>query len=141
MDFLNYNPYGFMTMPQPQQNFMGQPNATPKFPQPQMMQIGQMQNAQDLLSGVMQSNQKGGIKDQLRGQLGSAVGGFIGSQFGLPQVGAAIGGRISAGPRQEQQGLLQAPPLSNPMSFSFDNVPQVADGSTQYLQMLRGLLA
>lgn len=141
MNFLNYNPYEFMTLPQNNQMPMQQPKAMPQIQQPQMMQIGQMQNAQDLLSGVMQSNQRGGFKDQLRGKLGSAIGGAIGTQFGMPQVGAAIGGRIASGPRQEQQGLLQAPQLSSPMSFSFDNVPQVADGSAQYVQMLRGLLA
>ena len=141
MNFLNYNPYGFMTLPQSNPIPMRQPQPIPQIQPPQMMQINQMQNAQDLMSGVMQANQKGGIKDQLRGQLGSAVGTFVGAQLGMPQLGAALGQRIASGQKSEMPGLLQAPQLSNPMSFSFDNVPQVADGSAQYVQMLRGLLA
>lgn len=141
MNFLNYNPYGFMTFPQSNPVPMRQPQPVPQIQPPQMTQIEQMPSAEELLNGVMQANKKGGLKDQLRGQLGAAVGTFVGAQLGMPQVGAAIGGRIASGQRSEMPGLLQAPQLSNPMSFSFENAPQVADGSAQYVQMLRGLLA
>lgn len=141
MNFLNYNPYGFMTLPQSNPIPMRQPQSVPQIQPPQMMQIGQVQNAQDLMTAMTQANQSGGAGDQIRSKLAETAGDYIGSTLGMPGLGGFVAKGILSGSGAEMPQLLQAPPLSNPMSFSFEPVQQSANGANQYLQTLRGLLA
>jgi hypothetical protein len=127
----------------PQQSF-GQP-----YLPPAQIQMPDIQPKQDLYQQTQQQTQNasqfaGGIKDQASSFVKSlampALEAF-GASMGIPPgLTSAIAGNSATGKKDSPKGLLSIPELNSAQIQQFDRPQQVANGSTQYLQSLQGLL-
>jgi hypothetical protein len=115
----------------------GQPYLPP--PQMQMPDMAQNQN----LLGMFENPQKsmGGLKQSVQDYARSAINPAIesiGASMGIPPgITSAITSRVLSGGGFDYDPIPQAPQMS---LLQFDRPAQVANGSTQYLQSLQGLL-